>query len=125
MVQRRTASKDLLTKVSVLIKLFWCPFLLFAQESVCEDNELSHDCYDRDFGWFLGFSEGVVSGLEVRVEADGDQGRHVERLAYDGPTAEDEARPDCLSLGARPESLPTAFASSSPSSGISMRWQRR
>lgn len=64
--------------------------MLFTQECVCQDNELSHDRGDGDFGWLSGFSQSVVFCLEIGIEAGGDECRHVERLPDDGPSTDDE-----------------------------------
>ena len=53
-----------------------------AEQCVCEDGELSHDGCDGNCGWLTGGDEGLIFGFHVRVEADRDKGRHIERLAH-------------------------------------------
>ncbi len=79
--------------------------MLFTQECVGEDNELSHNGCDGDFRSFSGFFELVVLGLEIGIEADGDERRHVEGLPDDGPSASDEG-------------------TSGPSSGLPVDWRK-
>lgn len=50
-------------------------------ECVSKFDELSHQSGYCDFGGFSRFSEGLVFGLEVWVEAHGDDGGHVERAS--------------------------------------------
>ena len=50
-------------------------------ECVCQFDELSHEGGEGDFGGFSGSPELVLDRLEVRVEAHGDKGWHVERVA--------------------------------------------
>ena len=64
---------------------------MVAQQGVGQDQQLSHDGGEGDLGRLTGGSERVVLGLQVGVEADGDQGRHVDGLAQAGASAADEA----------------------------------
>ncbi len=41
----------------------WLPSPVFADEGVCEDDELSHDGDEGDFGLFAVCEEAVVEGL--------------------------------------------------------------
>ena len=60
------------------------------RRAFAETTELSHDCGQGDLCRLSGFDEVSVFGLHVRVEACGDEGRHVERLADVGATAANE-----------------------------------
>ena len=67
----------------------WGPFSLTADEGVCEDEKLSHDCHDGDLGGFSGFDHGLVFGFEFRVASDGVEGGHVESLSGSWAAATD------------------------------------
>ena len=67
------------------------------QECVGEDDELSHDGCDGDFGRLSGGDEGLILGFYVGVEADGDQCGHVEGLPEMGASGADEALAAVLS----------------------------
>ena len=53
------------------------PGAVFADEGVCEDDELSHDGGEGDFGLFAVCEEAVVEGLERWIEAGGGDRGHV------------------------------------------------
>ena len=55
----------------------WHPFALISDQRVGADEELSHDGGEGELYGLAAAAEGLVAGLEVRVEADGDKGRHV------------------------------------------------
>ena len=57
------------------------PFSLIADKGVGENKELSHDRHDGDLGGFPGFDEGLILGLEFRVESDSVEGGHIESLS--------------------------------------------
>ena len=69
----------------------WGPGAAVAQEGVGEDQELAHDRGERDLGCFAGGAQSLVLGLNHGVEADGNERRHVERLAQRSTAATDEA----------------------------------
>ena len=46
-------------------------------QGVSQQDELAHDGGDGDLCGFSGFSELIVFCFQVRVEACGDEGRHV------------------------------------------------
>jgi hypothetical protein len=95
-----------------------------ADESVCEDEKLSHYCHDGDLSGFSDFDHGPVFGFEFRVASDDVEGRHVEGLsgswaaAADGPLAMGLAAVT-LARGARPTRLAAWALSRHPSSGVS------
>ena len=74
---------------------FWPPNPICFDEGICEFDEFSHllrirkqsgDCFpdaggEGDLGGFSGPPEFVADCLEVRVEAHGDEGWHIERVA--------------------------------------------
>ncbi len=60
---------------------FLVPSSAFLQERVGENDEFAHDGGDGEFWRFTGIYEALVEGLEVWVEARGDEGRHIEGLA--------------------------------------------
>ena len=66
-----------------------CPFAVVADEGICGDDEFSHDGGYGDLWCFSGVSQSCVDGLEVRVEASGNQCRHLEGLAQVGASATD------------------------------------
>ena len=66
------------------------PFSALAKQGIVEDDELSPDGGDGDFCWFAGRFEPLVDGLEVWIEAAGDEGGYVECLADISPAAADE-----------------------------------
>ena len=84
-------------------KLFRIP-----EQCVCEHDDLSHDSGDCALCGFSGGFELVVLCLEIGIESDGDERRHVERLSDIGPAAANEGAagqlPDCRVMGARPAS---------------------
>jgi hypothetical protein len=67
------------------------PGAVFADEGVCEDDELSHDGGEGDFGLFAVCEETVVEGLERWIEAGGGDRGHVEGAADMGASALDVA----------------------------------
>ena len=67
------------------------PAAIGFEQCVCGDDEFAHDGGDGDFGGFSGAEELLVFGLEIGVEAGGDESRHVEGPAHAGATAADEA----------------------------------
>ncbi len=85
----------------------------------------SHNRGDGDFGWLSSSSQSVVFCLEIGIEAGATSaGIESARRTMARPPpmkARPAHRPDCLSLGARLASFPTAFSLSSPSYGISMK----
>ena len=66
------------------------PFPSDAEQGVGEDDEFAHDGGDGNFCWFAGRFEPLVDGLEVWIEAAGDEGGYVECLADISPAAADE-----------------------------------
>lgn len=60
------------------------------EQGIGGDDELTHNGGDGDFGGFAGGDELLVFGLEVWIEAGGDQSRHVEGLADVGPATANE-----------------------------------
>jgi len=50
-----------------------------------------HDGDESELGGFAGSDEGLVGGLEVGVEANGDEGRHEQRVSQRGAAAANEA----------------------------------
>ena len=67
------------------------PASICFEQGVCGDDELSHDGGDGDLGGFSCCDELLVFGLQVRVVASSDEGRHVESLPDIGSAAADEA----------------------------------
>ena len=57
----------------------WRPGSVGFQQSVCENDEFAHDGGDGDLCGLSGLDEAAVGFDQVRVEAAGDEGRHVER----------------------------------------------
>lgn len=49
--------------------------------SICEDDEFAHDGGYGDFWGPSASDERMVLGLEIGIEAEGDEGRHGEDLA--------------------------------------------
>ena len=77
-------------RISVLIKSYLGSVSSISQESICEEEELSHDDGDGHLRRFSNRDEGLVYGLKVRVDAGGDQGGHIEGLARIGSANTDE-----------------------------------
>ena len=71
--------------------MFWGPTSIGLQESVCEDDQLSHDGCEGELGSLSCVGELVVLGLHVRIEAGRDEGWHVDGLADSGSASSDEA----------------------------------
>src|SRR6476620_9635991 len=63
------------------------PWFLVGDHLVEDDEQLSGDGDEGDLGGFSGLPHGGVFGLEARVGAACDEGRHVERGAHAGPPA--------------------------------------
>src|SRR5271165_7322600 len=63
-----------------------------AEDCVQGDDELSHDGGDNDFAWLAVPSEFIGEEPHDGVMLDGDQRRHVERLADGGSSCLDMAR---------------------------------
>ena len=59
----------------------WPPDPICFDEGICQFDKLSHEGGECDLGGFSGSPEFVVDCPEVRVEAHGDKGWHVERVA--------------------------------------------
>jgi hypothetical protein len=97
------------------------PLSVLADERVCENDELSHDGGERDFGLFAVCDEAVVEGLERGVEAGGGDRGHIERaprtwarppLMWRGPLL----WPLSPVIGARPTIMAACLADKEPSS---------
>jgi hypothetical protein len=69
---------------------FWGARSVGLEESVCEDEEFSHDCGQGDFCGLSELDEVLVFGLHVRIESGSDEGWHVEGLADVGTAALNE-----------------------------------
>jgi len=61
------------------------------EQSVCGDDDLSHDGGDGDFCGLSCGDELLVLCLDVRVVSSGDEGRHIEGLPHAGTSAADES----------------------------------
>ena len=59
----------------------WAPWPVRPDECVSKDDELSHDGCDGELWRFPRGDELLVFGFEIWVEPEGDEGRHVERVA--------------------------------------------
>jgi hypothetical protein len=66
-----------------------CPRAILLDECICDDDELSHGGGDGDFGEFSVLAEVLVEGFDGGIDADGDDGSHVERAACGYPSALD------------------------------------
>ena len=60
-------------------------------ECICDNDKLSHNAGNCDFGRLSCVDELSVFCLEFRIEACSDQGGHIERLSDIGPSSPDEA----------------------------------
>src|ERR1700683_5829708 len=69
----------------------WLPGAVFADEGVCEDDELSHNGDEGDFGRFAVYERAVVEGLERPVATRGGHRGHIEGAADVGASALDVA----------------------------------
>ena len=98
---------------------FWGPISLPAQQDVCEDDELAHDGCDSDLWRLTGGDKGLILGLHVSVEADCNEGWHIEGLTKMSAAAPDKRLPLCCpesrAIGARPAKLATHLLSIVPS----------
>ncbi len=70
---------------------------MVSEQCVGEDDELSHDGGECGFGRLSGGCEGLIFVPHGLVEADSDQGWHVEGLTQMSPAAADEALAAALS----------------------------
>lgn len=59
----------------------WCPYSVFFDQGVRQNDELSHDCCQRDFGRFARFDHTGVESAHVGIVPTGDEGRHLERVS--------------------------------------------
>ena len=75
----------------------WCPFTAVSEQCVGEEEELSHDGGDGDFGGFASRFELLVFCLEFGIEAHCDERGHIERLSDIGSSAADEGATGPLS----------------------------
>jgi hypothetical protein len=66
------------------------PIAVGFDESVGRFDELSHERDDGHLGGLSGRAQGVILRLEIRVEAHGHEGRHVERVTQGLSPAADE-----------------------------------
>lgn len=67
------------------------PISVIPDESICEDDELSHDSGYGDFCGFAGCSQAFVFCLEKLIKSGNDEGGHIERLPKRLPTTLDDA----------------------------------
>ena len=69
----------------------WRPGAILFDEDVGEDDELSHDGGDGDFGLFAGAAEAFVVVAELGVEPGGGEGGEIDAGSYEGASAFDMA----------------------------------
>lgn len=67
----------------------WRPSSVGFQQSVCENDEFAHDGGDGDLCRLSGLDGAAVGFDQVRVDAAGDEGRHVERSTQPFPPTPD------------------------------------
>ncbi|WP_155820180.1 hypothetical protein [Komagataeibacter europaeus] len=84
-----------------MARSFWRPELIFVEQGVCEDDGLSLGCGNSDRGMFSLCHMAVVNTIEVRVEPQGDDARHLERLPQSGTITLDEAATSAFARLAR------------------------
>ena len=69
------------------------PHSIGLDERIGGFDQLAHEGHDGDLGGFSGFAQRGVFGLQVRIEAHGDEGGHIERVAQGLSPAADEGFP--------------------------------
>src|SRR6185437_1913907 len=77
------------SSATVLKSVIGLPQDVVSDECIEDDYQLSHGGDQGDLGGFAGVSEAAVKALQGRIEADGDQGGHVEGAADAVPSAGD------------------------------------
>src|ERR1700683_741556 len=92
----------------------WLPGAVFADEGVCEDDELSHNGDEGDFGLFAVYEEAVVEGLERPVATRG--GHRGQRTWARPPLMWRVPRlwPLSQAIGARPTIMAACWADREP-----------
>ena len=73
-----------------MIERFLAPTPISFDQRVCHFDELTHDDDDGDLCGFSDCSQGIIFGLEIRVEPHGDQCGHVKGVAQRFASASDE-----------------------------------
>lgn len=58
---------------------------MIADECVCEDEELPHQCGERHLGRLPRADEALIHGFKIGVEAGGDESGHVKSVAQVRP----------------------------------------
>ena len=69
----------------------WLPWAILFDEDVGEDDELSHDRGDGDFGLFAGVPETFVVVAQLRIAPRGGEGGEVDAGSHEGASAFDVA----------------------------------
>src|SRR5215218_7087161 len=66
------------------------PQPIISEQGVGDDDQFAHDSDDGDLCGFSSCAECQVFCIQRWIEADGDQGGHIERLPQGGASALDE-----------------------------------